>query len=260
MLSIVDLGQNYYLVTFSCEEHHQTTLIKGTWLIYDHYLTLHEWSPNLCPSNDIIEQLVVWVCISSLPIEYYDQTVLTFIGNFTGKAIKVDKKSLPMEGGSMRDPVFKLIFPVPSLLCLLLKLVTTQWSIKASISCVLVVGNMSIMSRIIRITFMLNMTRKIIRDIRHNEAKGGISKPKSQAIIKGLWMFVKKTRRRKINNIVAILNTILKKGMKETSKSRGSRYLALLEEWEDRNMDTTVRQERKEDPSYKDKISSCKDK
>ena len=73
-------------------------------------------------------------------------------------------------------------------------------------------------------------------------------------------MFVQKMRRRKINNIVAILNTGLKKGMKETSKSKRSHSSALLEEWEDGNMDTTVRQESKEDPSDKDKISSCKDK
>ncbi|KAI5421884.1 hypothetical protein KIW84_045361 [Lathyrus oleraceus] len=99
VLSIVDLGQDYYLVTFSCEEHHQTTLMKGTWLIYDHYLTLREWSPNLCPSNDIVEQLVVWVRISGLPIEYYDQIILTLIDNFIVKAIKADKKNLPMEGG-----------------------------------------------------------------------------------------------------------------------------------------------------------------
>ncbi|KAI5433382.1 hypothetical protein KIW84_020598 [Lathyrus oleraceus] len=42
VLSIVDLGQDYYLVAFSSEEDHQTTLMEGPWLIYDHYFTMHE--------------------------------------------------------------------------------------------------------------------------------------------------------------------------------------------------------------------------
>lgn len=98
------------------------------------------------------------------------------------------------------------------------------------------------------------------KDIRHNEAEGGILNLSLRLSKKVCGCSCKKTRRRKINNTMAILNTGLKKGMKETSKSKGSRSSALLEEWEDGNMDTTVRQERKEDPSDKDNISSCKDK
>lgn len=55
--------------------------------------------PNLCPSNDVVDQLVVWVHISSLPIEYYDKRVLTFNGNRIGKAINVDKNTLTRERG-----------------------------------------------------------------------------------------------------------------------------------------------------------------
>lgn len=73
--------------------------MEGTWLIYENYLTICEWSPNLCPSNDVVDQLVVWVRISSLPIEYYDKRVLTFNGNRIGKAINVDKNTLTRERG-----------------------------------------------------------------------------------------------------------------------------------------------------------------
>lgn len=57
---------------------------------------MHEWSPNSCPSNDVVDQLVVWVRISGLPIKLYDQRVLIF-GNHIGKAIKVDKNTLIRE-------------------------------------------------------------------------------------------------------------------------------------------------------------------
>lgn len=75
MLSIIQLGQDYCLVTFLSEKDHQTTPMGGLWLIYDHYLTMREWSPNFCPSNDVVEQLAMWVRVFGLPIDYYDQKV-----------------------------------------------------------------------------------------------------------------------------------------------------------------------------------------
>ncbi|KAI5394690.1 hypothetical protein KIW84_061354 [Lathyrus oleraceus] len=69
VLRIVDLSQDYYLVTFSSEEDHQTTLME--------------------------EQLAVCVRIARLSINYYNQKVLTFIGN----VIKVDKNTFTRERG-----------------------------------------------------------------------------------------------------------------------------------------------------------------
>lgn len=59
VLSIVDLGHDYYLITFTREEDHQTVLMEGLWIIYDLYLIVREWIPNFCPSNYMVEQLVV---------------------------------------------------------------------------------------------------------------------------------------------------------------------------------------------------------
>lgn len=52
VLSIIDLGQDYYLVTFTSEEDQTFVLQAGPWLIYDNYLTLSEWSPNFYPLSD----------------------------------------------------------------------------------------------------------------------------------------------------------------------------------------------------------------
>lgn len=68
VLNIIDLGHDYYLVTFTSEEDQKTMLLKGPWLIYDHYLTMLEWRSNLCTNSDAIDQLAVWVRISYLPI------------------------------------------------------------------------------------------------------------------------------------------------------------------------------------------------
>ncbi|XP_058742270.1 uncharacterized protein LOC131614729 [Vicia villosa] len=98
-LSIVDLGQEYYLVTFTNKEDQYSALIDGAWLIYDHYLSMREWKPNFCPASDAIEQVAVWVHVSGMPIEYYDARVLTFIGNRIGVTVKVYRKTLSKERG-----------------------------------------------------------------------------------------------------------------------------------------------------------------
>lgn len=51
------------------------------------------------PSKDAVDQLAVRVRTLGLPIESYDQHMLTFIGNRIGKAIKVDKNTLYREKG-----------------------------------------------------------------------------------------------------------------------------------------------------------------
>ncbi|CAJ2657275.1 unnamed protein product [Trifolium pratense] len=99
VISIIDLGNDYYLVAFTHEDDQYAALMDGPWFIYDHYLTVKEWSPNFHPASDTIEEVAVWVRISGLPIEYYDSKVLNFIGNRVGKTVKVDKNTLMQERG-----------------------------------------------------------------------------------------------------------------------------------------------------------------
>lgn len=47
----------------------------------------------------MVDQLFVWVHIPGLPIEYYDQNVLTFIGNRIRKVIKLDRNTITREMG-----------------------------------------------------------------------------------------------------------------------------------------------------------------
>ncbi|KAK2376903.1 zinc ion binding / nucleic acid binding protein [Trifolium repens] len=99
IINIIDLGNDYYLVTFSHDFDHGTALMNGPWFIYDHYLTVKEWSPDFHPQSDTIKKVAVWVRISGLPIEYYDARVLKSIGNKIGSTVKVDKNTLMQERG-----------------------------------------------------------------------------------------------------------------------------------------------------------------
>ncbi|CAJ2632298.1 unnamed protein product [Trifolium pratense] len=99
VISIIDLSNGYYLVAFSNEEDQYAALMDGPWFIYDHYLTVKEWSPNFHPASDTIKEVAVWMRISGLPIEFYDSEILHYIGNRVGKTVKVDKNTLSQERG-----------------------------------------------------------------------------------------------------------------------------------------------------------------
>jgi hypothetical protein len=99
VINIIDLGNDYYLVAFSHSEDQYAALMEGPWFIYDHYLTVKEWSPNFHPASDTISKVAVWVRISGLPIEYYDGKVLHSIGDRIGRTVKVDKNTLDQERG-----------------------------------------------------------------------------------------------------------------------------------------------------------------
>jgi hypothetical protein len=99
VINIIDLSNDYYLVAFSHEEDQYSALMDEPWFIYDHYLTVKEWSPNFHPASDTIKEVAVWLRISGLPIEYYDSRALKFIGNRVGKTVKVDKNTLSQERG-----------------------------------------------------------------------------------------------------------------------------------------------------------------
>ncbi|XP_058783386.1 uncharacterized protein LOC131658066 [Vicia villosa] len=99
IIRIIDLGYDYYLVCFTHDDDKNAVMMDGPWFIYDHYLTVKEWSPDFHPENDSIVKVAVWIRISGLPVEYYDPKILYVIGNLVGNTIKVDKNTLQGERG-----------------------------------------------------------------------------------------------------------------------------------------------------------------
>lgn len=88
------LGNDYFLVQLSHEEDQDKALTDGPWLIYDHYLTVREWTRNFRPERGTIDKVVVWVRLQELPIQYYDSDFLHSVGDQIGRTIKVDKNTM----------------------------------------------------------------------------------------------------------------------------------------------------------------------
>ncbi|KAI5412275.1 hypothetical protein KIW84_057077 [Lathyrus oleraceus] len=61
IIIIIYWENGYYLVAFSNEEDKVAALPDGPWFIYDHYLTVKDWSPNFQPESDTIIEVAVWI-------------------------------------------------------------------------------------------------------------------------------------------------------------------------------------------------------
>lgn len=93
------------MVIFSHEDDKRATIVDGPWFIYDHYLTVKEWSPNFQTTSDTIEKVIEWIRIAGVSIEYYDAKFFTFIGNRVVRVVKVDKNTMQYERGSIQGCV-----------------------------------------------------------------------------------------------------------------------------------------------------------
>lgn len=87
---LIDLGEGYYTVKFNKEENMATTLQKGPWFIFCTFLSVQRWEPNFIPSRAKQTLTAIWVRLPELPTEFYDEKILSKVGNKIGRLLKVD--------------------------------------------------------------------------------------------------------------------------------------------------------------------------
>ena len=78
---------------FSAVDDYNFAKYGGPWLIYNHYLTVRPWQQNFDTGQENLENLLVWVRIPCLPIEYYDHAFLMKLGTKIGKPVKIDENN-----------------------------------------------------------------------------------------------------------------------------------------------------------------------
>lgn len=87
----VELPDNdFFVVKFSSEEGLEFALKEGPWLIFDHYLTIRKWEWGFDAKRASIDTVEAWVRITGLPLEFFDQKLLTELGNKIGRFKKLD--------------------------------------------------------------------------------------------------------------------------------------------------------------------------
>ena len=90
LIDLVAIDNGFFLARFSSEEDYEYAKYEGPWMIFNHYLTVSQWQPNFDTNQNLLGNLLVWVRIPCLPIEYFDFNFLMRVGSKLGKLVKVD--------------------------------------------------------------------------------------------------------------------------------------------------------------------------
>ncbi|CAN1286307.1 hypothetical protein LINPERPRIM_LOCUS19256 [Linum perenne] len=99
-VEIFDVGWGYYVVRFETLADQDRACFGGPWMVGDHYIVMQNWRPYFRPEDSSFSTLRVWIRLPGLPLEYFDASVLTTIGNKIGKTIRIDYTTLQGNRGN----------------------------------------------------------------------------------------------------------------------------------------------------------------
>ncbi|XP_028082879.1 uncharacterized protein LOC114284182 [Camellia sinensis] len=86
----IDLGNHFYLIKFNEASDLNKVLSDGPWFVGSNFLSVRRWEPDFQPTKASLFTTIVWARLHSLPIEYYDHSILQKIRNTLGKLHKMD--------------------------------------------------------------------------------------------------------------------------------------------------------------------------
>ncbi|CAN1152789.1 hypothetical protein LINPERHAP2_LOCUS18978 [Linum perenne] len=98
-MHIIDLDKGCFMVKFSYEKDYFKALTGGPWMILDHYLVVHQWSPDFRVSDSLPAKMVVWICFPLMLVQYYHAQILTSLNNLIGRTVKIDFNTQNAERG-----------------------------------------------------------------------------------------------------------------------------------------------------------------
>ncbi|CAL1355069.1 unnamed protein product [Linum trigynum] len=93
-MEVMDLDHDCFLVKLSNDQDYFRALTDGPWVIFDHYLVVHQWTPQFKVSDPLPKTMIVWVQRPALKVHFYHKEVLTTLGNLIGRTIKLDYHTL----------------------------------------------------------------------------------------------------------------------------------------------------------------------
>jgi len=96
---IMDNGNGYYMVKFDYAADREKVMDGGPWMMFDHYLTVQEWSEEFASPTAKVENTMVWIRFSGLNLFYYDESVSMAMASTVGRPIKVDTNTLDVTRG-----------------------------------------------------------------------------------------------------------------------------------------------------------------
>lgn len=98
-IDLLDIGNGYFMVKFDVEEDRSAVINGGPWMIFDHYFTVHHWTPEFNAARATINKTMVWIRIPSLNLVFYDESLLLALASTVGTPVKVDLHTLQVARG-----------------------------------------------------------------------------------------------------------------------------------------------------------------
>lgn len=89
---VIDLPRGFFLVIFEKKEACLGALSGGPWSVFGRCITMELWTVDF-KTTDTIKTAPVWIRISDIPMELYQENVLLKLVAGIGKPIKVDTKT-----------------------------------------------------------------------------------------------------------------------------------------------------------------------
>lgn len=66
--------EDHLVVRLKSKRECYLVMTSGPWFMEGQLLAIDEWEPNFVPSRRIIQKVVVWLRLPSLPLEYWEPT------------------------------------------------------------------------------------------------------------------------------------------------------------------------------------------
>ncbi|CAL1368215.1 unnamed protein product [Linum trigynum] len=109
----MDLNNETFLVTFNNDQDYLVALTGGPWVILDHYLLVHQWTPSFRSTDKPHRSVVAWVLFPELPVHFYHREVLFAIGNLIGRTVKLDYHTETLQRGKFARIAIELDMTKP---------------------------------------------------------------------------------------------------------------------------------------------------
>lgn len=71
VFTLTNLTNDFYIVKFTSKDDYNNAILKGPWIIGDHYLHVQRWHSNFMADDEGNQITLVLVCFPILSIEYY---------------------------------------------------------------------------------------------------------------------------------------------------------------------------------------------
>nr|XP_016457641.1 PREDICTED: uncharacterized protein LOC107781456 [Nicotiana tabacum] len=88
--SLINVGEQYYIVKFNKEENLENILQKEPWFVFGHFLSVQCSEPNFVPATAKQIFTAIWIRLPHLPTKFYDEEILKKVGNTVGRLLKAD--------------------------------------------------------------------------------------------------------------------------------------------------------------------------